>query len=145
MATTPLTLYLPIKQDAATQAAATELQQTFSQKVKDGLDATHILHYARMALIPNADGQGTLAVLLVTTFDGAMNPYLEVFWTSPSVQEAFLGLISISLNPPTYPVDSLNGFEQFINANNLNPNPADLYCGYPQTVKQIQHAFSPAQ
>ncbi len=145
MATTPLTLYLPIKQDATTQATAVALQKAFAQTVKAGLDASHILHYGCMSLIPNANGQGALAMLLVTTFDGAMNPYLEVFWKNGSVKDAFLGLISISLNPPTYPVNDLNGFERFINANNLNPNPADLYCGYPQTVKQIQHAFPPAQ
>ena len=144
MATTPLTLYLPIKQDAVTQALAVTVQKNFSQQIKAGLDATQIVHYAHLALIPNANGKGTLAVLLITSFDGAMNPYLEVFWKSDSVKAAFQGLIGISLNPPTYPVDNLNGFEKFINANNLNPNPADLYCAYPQTVKQIQHAFPSA-
>jgi hypothetical protein len=138
---TPLTFYVPIKQDATSQAAAEQIYTSFATEVHSGLDASGIVHYARVALIPNLSGEGTLAVLLVTTFDGPMNPYLSYFWNDdPAIKGAFAGLAAIALNPPNPPVTDLTGFENFINNNNLN-QPQDLYQAYPQTVKQIEGAF----
>jgi hypothetical protein len=137
----PLTLYIPILQDPKSQAAAQELYANFATGVHTGLDASQIVHYARVALIPNLSGEGTQAVLLITTFDGPMNPYLAYFWNEdPSIKSAFAGLAAIALNPPNPPVTDLTGFENFINNNNLN-QPADLYAAYPQTVRQIETAF----
>jgi hypothetical protein len=132
----PLTLYVPIRQDPFTQAAAKAAAADFVQSVKAGLDASGIVHYARLALIPNLTGKGIQAILLVTTFDGPMNPYLQFFWNNPGTQQAFAGIAAIALNPPKPPVTNVTGFENFINKNNLN-QPADLYQAYPQTVKQI--------
>lgn len=132
----PLTLYVPIKQDPITQAAAQAAAADFVQSVKAGLDASGIVHYARLALIPNLTGKGIQAILLVTTFDGPMNPYLQFFWNNPGTQKAFAGIAAIALNPPKPPVTNVTGFENFINKNNLN-QPADLYQAYTQTVKQI--------
>jgi hypothetical protein len=141
---TPLTLYIPIKQDSDSQNAAQEIYTTFTQGVNTGLDQSQIVHYARVALIPNLSGEGTQAVLLITTFDGAMNPYLSYFWNDdPTIKAAFAGLAAIALNPPNPPVTDLTGFENFINANNLN-QPSDLYQAYPQTVRQIEEAFPSA-
>lgn len=138
---TPLTLYLPIKQDEASQQAAQAVYNSFQTSEHAVLQDSHILHYVRIALVPNLPGTpGTLAILLITTFDGAMNPYLNYFWDVPSIQQAFAALESIALNPPSPPVTDLTGFINFINANNLN-QPADLYAAYPQTVKQIEAAF----
>ncbi|MDB5007562.1 MAG: uncharacterized protein JWQ84_259 [Mucilaginibacter sp.] len=136
----PLTLYVPIKQDAISQAGAQLAYETFVKSVKTGLDASGIVHYARLALIPNASGQGTYAILLITAFDGPMNPYLSFFWTNPNTQKAFAGIAQVALNPPVPPVTDLTGFENFINENNLS-QPADLYQAYPQTVKEIEAAF----
>jgi hypothetical protein len=132
----PLTLYVPIKQDLLSQGAAKAAAATFVKSVQTGLDASGIVHYARLALIPNPTGKGILAILLVTTFDGPMNPYLQFFWNNPGTQKAFAGIAALALNPPKPPVTNVTGFENFINKNNLN-QPKDLYQAYPQTVKQI--------
>lgn len=142
---TPLTLYVPIKQDATSQAAAQQMYKTFSTEMHTALDESHILHYVRLALVPNAQGtEGYLALLLITTFDGAMNPYLSYFWNQTSVRAVFEAIIQIALNAPATPVTDLTGFENYINANNLN-QPQDLYQAYPQTVQQIQGAFPTPQ
>src|SRR3954451_16522726 len=96
----PLTLYVPIKQDAATQLKAQLVYDEFVHLVKAGLDSTEIVHYARLALIPNTNAPGILAVCLITTFDGPMNPYLEVFWNNGALFDAFNGLAEIALVPP---------------------------------------------
>jgi hypothetical protein len=136
----PLTLYVPIKQDAISQAGAQLAYSTFVKSVQPGLDASNIVHYARLALIPNASGEGTNAILLITTFDGPMNPYLKFFWESENVKKAFDGIAAIALDPPDPPVTTLNGFQNFINENNLN-QPGDLYEAYPQTVDEIKKAY----
>lgn len=136
----PLTLYVPIKQDAATQAAALAAYEGFVSDIRTGLDAAQIVHYARMALIPNLSGTGTQAILLITTFDKPMDPYLEFFWQNPSTQTAFAGVAALALNPPDPPVTDLTGFENFINANNLN-KPTDLYEAYSQEVPLIIQAI----
>jgi hypothetical protein len=134
---TPLTLYVPIKQDTASQAAAQFAYQNFVPSVKAGLDASNIVHYARLSLIPNTSGPGTLALLLDTVFDGAMNTYLDYFWKNEGTRKAFQGIAAIALNPPKAPVTDPTGFENFINANNLNKKATDLYQVYTLTVKQI--------
>jgi len=146
----PLTLYVPIKQDAETQAKAFLAYQAFVPAVTDGLNKSGILHFANLSLVPNAkkdnpDGKTPyLALLLTTTFDGAMNPYLKFFWDNPSTQAAFAGLAALALNPPVPAVKDLIGFENFINSNNLS-KPSDLYRGYTQTVAQIHAKFPPAE
>ena len=138
--TNPLTLYVPIKQDALSQAAAQLAYESFVKSVQAGLDSSGIVHYARVALIPNASGVGTYAILLITTFDGPMNPYLSFFWSNPNTQKAFAGIAAIALDPPVPPVTDITGFENFIDENNLS-EPGDLYKAYPQTVKEIEQAF----
>jgi len=139
----PLTLYVPVSQNPVIQQQLPALAAGFVQSVKAGLDASKIVHYARLALIPNLSGKGIQAICLITTFDKAMNPYLEFFWKNKSTRTAFAGIAAIALNPPKPPVgDSLTAFENFINSNNLN-QPKDLYQAYPQLVAQIQEAFKP--
>jgi hypothetical protein len=138
---TPLTLYVPIKQDSESQNAAIAINGGFGEGSRSGLDNSKIVHYARVALIPNLSGQGIQAVVLITTFDGPMNPYLAVFWNGdPFVKAAFAGIAAIALNPPNPPVTDITGFQNFINDNNLN-KPGDLYQAYTQTVDKIQQAF----
>jgi hypothetical protein len=132
----PLTLYVPIRQDALTQAAAKAAAADFVKSVQAGLDESGIVHYARLALIPNLTGKGIQALLLVTTFDGPMDPYLQFFWNNTGTQKAFAGIAAIALTPPKPPVTNVIGFQNFINKNNLN-QPKDLYQAYNLTVKQI--------
>lgn len=142
--TNPLTLYVPIKQDVASQATAQFVHDNFVASVKAGLDSSEIVHYARVSLIPNASGEGIYAIMLMTEFDGPMNPYLKFFWDNKGTQTAFTTIANIALNPPNPPVSDLTGFENFINDNNLNPA-GDMYAAYPQTVKEIVKAFSHAK
>jgi hypothetical protein len=132
----PLSMYVPIKQDPITQAAASAAAKNFVQQVKAGLDKSQIVHYAKLVLIPNPSGTGTLAIFLSTEFDGGMNPYLKFFWDNPGTKQAFQGVAALALNPPDPPVTDLTGFENFINSTNLS-EPSDLYGAYTKTVKQI--------
>ena len=76
---TPLTLYARIQQTEEAQGLVDLVYKGFSQAAK-GLIDSGIVHYARVALVPNPDGKGTQAFMVITTFDGDMNPYLEWFW-----------------------------------------------------------------
>jgi len=138
----PLTFYVPIKQDPITQAKAQLAYDNFVASVQKGLDDSHIVHYARLALIPNPGGEGILAICLITTFDGPMNPYLDYFWNDGALQAVFTGLADLALVSPEPPVTDQTGFENFINNNNLN-NPDDLYNAYTQTVRQVRGKFPP--
>jgi hypothetical protein len=140
----PLTLYIPIKQDAITQAEAQAAYDNFVPSVKQGLDDSEIVHYARLALIPNTKPPGILAVCLITTFDGAMDPYLDFFWKNGALFGAFSALANMALVPPNPPVTKNDqaGFEKFINDNNLN-KPTDLYNNYTHSVKEIHNHFKP--
>lgn len=139
--TNPLTLYVPIKQGEAYWEIAKKAHENFIAGVKEGLDESNIVHYARLSLIPNASGEGIYAVILSTEFDGPMNPYLKFFWDNPGTQRAFAGIAAIALTPPNPPVVDLTGFENFIDANNLN-QAGDMYSAYTQTVKEIKKAFA---
>ncbi|MFY7909697.1 MAG: hypothetical protein ACOVO2_09105 [Emticicia sp.] len=134
---TPLSLYVPIKQDKVSQAAAQKLYDDFLSIVTPILSDIQIVHYARLVLIPNPTGEGINAIMLVTTFDGAMNPYLSTFWnTGPGFKELVNAIAAIALNPPNLPIVTLNAFENFINSNNLS-QPTNFYQAYPNTVLQI--------
>lgn len=147
----PLTLYLQIKQDSDSQNAAIGALANFRAGVQAGLDATQIVHYATFALVPNPSitpgkkEPGYLGVLLMTDFDLAMNPYLEVFWNAGGIgiKQAIQGLAMISFNPVA-PINTLTEFQNFINSNNLTPAPstappvfANFYQAYSKSVKQI--------
>lgn len=137
---TPLSLYVPIKQDPVTQLEAEAAYNGLVGRLKPGLDKAQIVHYARLVLIPNANGVGIQALLLITTFDGPMNPYLQFFWETPGFRETFEAFANLALNPPNPPVQDFTGFENFINSNNRSV-PGDLYEAYPQTVPRIINAF----
>jgi hypothetical protein len=139
--TNPLTLYVPIKQDEVSQAAALFIHANFVASVKAGLDASEIVHYARISLIHNASGEGINAIILMTEFDGPMQPYLKFFWNNDGTKRAFKAIAEIALTPPNPLVIDLTGFENFIDDNNLNEE-GDMYAAYPQTVKDIEKAFS---
>jgi hypothetical protein len=132
----PLSMYIPIKQDAQSQAIASQLAAQFVSNVQAGLDQSQIVHYAKIVLIPNPSGSGTLALLLSTEFDGSMLSYLKFFWTNDSTKQAFAGLAALALVPPDPPVTDLTGFETFVTATNIT-QPDELYQAYTKTVRQI--------
>lgn len=134
---TPLTLYIPIKQDLISQIAAKALYKDFSNIVTDILTEIQIVHYARLILIPNANGDGINAITLITAFDGAMAPYLSTFWDSGLGFKSLVNAIAaISLTHPPLPIVTESVFANFITSNNLS-QPDDLYEAYADTVVQI--------
>ena len=139
----PLTLYVPIKQDDATQLKAIGTSLMFKSLVKDALDATKNVHYARLSLIPNAKPDpetGKIkinAILLITSFDQDMTTYLNVFWNEPtgSVKAAFIGLAGLMENGPEHPESfDPTQFVNFITTNNLNKQQDNFYQAYPDLL-----------
>lgn len=144
----PLTLYVPILQTPEAQALAELGYKNFiSEATVKSLDHIGIVHYARIALVPNTNGVGIAGVLVITEFDDNMNTYLSVFFnTLPSIKATFIGIMALWANKPdNFPANpkdiTLAVFENFINKLNLSKS-ADLYCAYPQSVKQIVAKFA---
>src|ERR1044071_522229 len=144
----PLTMYVQIKQDAVSQSLAEKAVANFTQGVQAGLDATEIVHYATLALVPNpsatpgAPAKGYLGLLLMTDFDLAMNPYLEVFWNAGGGIKTAIQAIAVIAYNPVPPIETLVKFQNFINSVNLTPAPSggnwtNFYQAYNLTVKQI--------
>lgn len=143
----PLTMYVPILQTKDAQDLAELGYKNFNSKAtKKSLDQIAIVHYARIALVPNTNGVGIAGVLVITEFDGNMNTYLKVFFdTLPSIKATFIGIMQLWANKPAnFPTDpkdiTLSVFENFINKLNLSQS-TDLYYAYPQSVKQIVAKF----
>jgi len=137
----PLTLYVPIKQDPTTQAAAQAAHDHFAKNYKQILDHFGKVHFARWLLIPNPVGSGILAICLITTYDGAMNPYLSDFWNDPALQQTFAGIAAMAV--ANVSVTNFTEFENFINSNNLSQE-GDIYQAYDHTVLQIRAKFQPS-
>lgn len=121
----------------------------FVESVEKGLGDSNIVHYARLVLIPNPKGdpktEGKVqAILLITVFDGPMNPYLEYFWKQPGINLAIQGVAALAKDPPKLPFPDVDAFQDFINSVNLSA-PADLWAAYDATVKQIKAAFPPEE
>jgi len=144
----PLTMYVPILQTPQAQALAKLGYENFiSESTKESLNKIAIVHYARIALVPNTTGGGIAGILVITEFDGNMDTYLkEFFVTLPSIKATFIGIMALWANKPasfpTNPDDiTFDVFSNFINDLNLSQS-ADLYYAYPQSVKQIVAKFS---
>jgi hypothetical protein len=146
----PLTMYVPIYQTPEAQQQALLVYEHFNNAItKASLDKMAIVHYARIALVPNynAEGTGTAGILVITEFDGNMDSYLEAFFkNSETIKAAFIGLIQLwAFKPEGFPTDpakiTYTIFSNFINERNRS-KPADLYYAYPQSVKQIVAKFA---
>jgi hypothetical protein len=134
----PLTLYIPIKQDKTTQDEAQAAHKGFVSNYTPALDNFGKVHYARFVLIPNPDAAGKiLAICVITSFDGPMNPYLTDFWNDPILRGVFAGLAKMALVETT--VTNYTEFENFINQNNLSEI-GELYQAYKYTAVQIKAA-----
>lgn len=143
----PLTMYVPIYQTPEAQETAMMAYKNFNSPLtKTSLDKMAIVHYARIALVPNTNGKGIAGILVLTEFDGNMNSYLEAFFkNSDTIKAAFLVIIGLWANKPadfpTNPADiTYTIFSNFINERNLSES-SDLYYAYPQSVKQIVAKF----
>lgn len=127
----PLTLYSLIKQDAASQAAAESVASTFGGELQ-ALADSGIVHFARVALVPNPTGGGYQAFMVITEFDGDMNTYLRYFWDH-GLSAGFPNVAQILLDPPQS--TDFAGFSNWINRDNL---PTKLFAAYTASVEQIK-------
>ncbi len=135
----PLTLWIPVKQDDATQ-----------EKVKALLaplmigrlitNAANLVHYARAVGVPNQTG-GNLGVLIIAEFDGPIEPFLAHFYKQPEIKQAFDEIYNIALTPPQAP-NSAENFEQYVMANNLAEITSISYA-YRATAAEIVTRFPP--
>lgn len=140
-------MYVPIYQTEEAQSTAKLIYENFNNPVtKASLDTMAIVHYARIALVPNTSGTGTAGILVITEFDGNMDTYLQAFYkNSDTIKAAFIALIQLWVNKPagfpTNPDDiTYDIFSGFINDRNVSRS-EDLYYAYPQSVKQIVAKF----
>jgi|GEM_PF-1475512 len=145
---TPLTMYVPIKQEPPFQALALAAVDKFKDGVKAGLDLAGIVHYATLALVPNMPASpgkppvGYAGILLMTNFDLAMDPYLGVFWDmGGGIKDAIKAIAMIAFDPVP-PITKKPQFQKYINSVNLTPKPTtgewtNFYQAYDKTVAQI--------
>jgi len=138
-AISPLSLFMPLKQDKNSQNAAAAVVKAFRPGVI--IPPTETLHFLRVILIPNNNSQGSAGIMIATIFDGPMNPYLSLFWNRPNFQQQWASLCGIITNPPSS-TTSFTDFQNYVNANNLNLQP-DLSFGYTASAAQIAKAFPP--
>jgi hypothetical protein len=143
----PLTMYVPIYQTTEAQNQANSIYKAFNNPItKASLDKMAIVHYARIALVPNTNGTGIAGILVITEFDGNMTSYLEAFYNnSDTIKAAFVAIIQLWANRPAdFPTDPTEItyaiFSNFIDQSNLSQS-EDLYYAYPQSVKQIVANF----
>jgi len=152
----PLSLYVPLQQTLGAQAAAQIAYASFKNGIGPGLDMIGNVLYARLTLIPNKKGSEfpVLAILLITDFDDNMKDYLNAFWISTNVKQAFIALATMMLDGPADPASfDFDAFKDFIVSNNLNkenPEGSDnyeaFYEAYPGvTVTDIHDKFPDAK
>lgn len=145
----PLTFYIQLQQNERAQEIAENLSNTFAEIAGPVFTAAGVVHYARVALVPNPrtslddNPTGWLGLQLITSFDGGMTAYLTNFWDNAQFKALIVKLGSVAY--PPQPILSLTQFENFFNDNNLTPAPDLDYTNYVeaygQTVEQILEAF----
>jgi len=142
----PLTLYVQLKQDAATQIAAKRAVDTFRETVEDQFDELGVVHFASMMLIPNPENEngksiGNLAILVKTDYDGTLNEYIGGFWESPNIRQTIVAVQGLALYPGPE-IESQVDLENYVNEYNLSPPPADqvytnFYEAHSYSVKAL--------
>jgi hypothetical protein len=137
---TPLTLWIPLKQDAASQAAAAAAVQPFATGIV--LSPSDTTHFFRVITIPNNNSVGLQGIVVATIFDGTdINAYCATLWnwtsTAPGInfQATWTQFCNVMLNPPANPA-TLAAFQTYTNANLLSKQ-SDLSYGYVASVQQI--------
>jgi hypothetical protein len=135
----PLSLYVPLKQDSISQATAIGAQRIISGNY---IPKDRLLHFSNVALIPNTPDDGKHAgLLLLTCFDGPMNPYLSFFWELATIRVLWELICTIATNaPPVGDRNNLATFTNYINDNDLT-SVGDLSASYTATVAQIANKF----
>lgn len=146
----PLTLYIQIQQNERAQQTAEQGVSQYTAGVTQAFETASLVHYSRFTLIPNPydspkdSPKGYLGVLLTTNFDGGMTSYLQGFWNNANFKRLIVTLGTI-VYPPIAPIVSFTQFENFMNDNNLTPEPEEewtnYYQAYTQSVDQILDVF----
>ncbi|HWW61977.1 MAG TPA: hypothetical protein VN181_11460 [Thermoanaerobaculia bacterium] len=130
----PLALYVPIKPEK--QKDAQDICDNFVDVAGPGLSKIGLVHYALVFLIPTADKKLIDAIVLVTSFDGDMETYLDKFWKDDGTKFAFQVLAGLSREEVPN-VKTFDGFQRFIVKNN-RANDLKLYNAYRYTVADIK-------
>lgn len=108
-----LTLTLPIKQDAESQAKLKHLGETFATdlqpKIEKALRESHIVHFARVVLIDNRYLQ------VITEYEGSHREYTELF------RKELVGVFGALFSLTDYKGDVTdpNGFWEFAKSCNV--------------------------
>jgi hypothetical protein len=148
-----LTLTLPIKQDADTQAKLQQLAAIFTEKVQPAIEAalqqSHIVHFARVVVIDNK------YIQVITEYEGPHQEYTEFF--RRSLTPVFAAIFALAADAPD--VSDTNAFWEYSKSHNIRSlgtatdgsldfdgNPAGwLFSAYGfKTVDQIQAALAKA-
>jgi hypothetical protein len=108
--TSALNMTMPLKQDAASQAALAQLKATFAERVQPLIDAalreSQIVHFARVVVIDNK------YIQVLTEYDGDRRLYTEFFRQHlTGVFEAIFSLVEGVL-----PWDQINNPDAFYQA-----------------------------
>jgi hypothetical protein len=142
---TPLTLWLPIKQDAASQSTAASLVAAFKPgKILTPVENTH---FFRVISIPNNDGNGLQGIVIASIFDGTdYNAYLAILWGWTAANFDFKSywpqFCSVMTNPPA-DTTSLAGLQAYAaDKDNMLSKQSDLSYGYTASAREI--AWNPA-
>jgi hypothetical protein len=148
-----LTLTLPIKQDADTQAKLQQLAAIFADKVQPAIEAalqqSHIVHFARVVVIDNK------YIQVITEYEGSHQEYAEFF--RRALTPVFAAIFALADGAPD--VSDPAGFWEYSKKHNIRSlgaatdgsldfggNPAGwLFSAYGfKTVEQIQAALAKA-
>jgi hypothetical protein len=143
----PLSLYVPFKQGFPAQAILRILANGLNGKV---LPTNTLIHFAMVALIPNPpeskNPDRKAGLLLITCFDGAMNPYLDFFWGLQGARDIWAGIVTLATNTPDSLKEKLEWmksgqqFEDYINANDRAQD-GDLSGSYTASLPDIYRQF----
>ena len=111
--TNALNLTLPIKQDAATQAALKQLAAIFETQVQPKIEAalkeSRIVHFARVVVIDNK------YIQVITEYEGPHQEYTEFF--RRKLQPIFAAIFNLADGVPD--VGDTNAFWQFAKDHNI--------------------------
>jgi hypothetical protein len=143
----PLSLFVPFKQGPIPQATLQLLAHTLNG---NQLPSDTLIHFAMVALIPNPPTsrfpKRKAGLLLITCFDGTMEPYLGFFWKKNGAKAIWAGIVALGANTPKKLKDKVEWakseahFTTYINENDRAQD-GDLSGSYTASLPNIFKEF----
>jgi len=144
----PLTLVIPLREDidlGVLQAGLAELLPNIGA----AMEAVGTVHYSRVALLdhsspnlqPKPGGTGPFSFMVITSYDGDFDVYIQDFVTH--LGQIYDALLSFSADGAgIVPVaEHVEEFTAYLTANDLSAQPPSngfpFYNAYPYTVQQV--------